>query len=117
MNKTDQTIKKSEIYKKYHIPGCHNYMKRPKNAVFISPGNSLEHEQLKLKTCYELRKEGIDFITEACRNNKDDNGKIRRVDIVNLNTGDEIEIETTKKRAKRFEGEPGVIVIKGWLND
>jgi len=103
-----------EIWSRYHTPGMSNFCKRPKNAVFISPSNGPEHEMLKHKTCYQFRKEKIDYITEAIRNTKDKNGKFRRVDIVNINNGDEIEIEMTPKRAKRFEGEKGVIVIKGW---
>ncbi len=114
MNKKDRIIKKTEVWKSYHIPSMPNYMRRPKNAIFISSANSYEHELLKFKTCYEFRKEGIDFVCEAVRNKKDAKGHVRRVDIVNLNTGDEIEIEMTEKRAKRFEGEEGVVVIKGW---
>jgi len=45
------------------------------------------------------------FITEAVRNKKED-GKDRRVDVVNLDTCDEIEIETDKKVCK-----PGAITI------
>ena len=58
----------SEIRSQYHVPGCSNINKRPVNGVFISPSNSLEHEILKLKTCYEFRKLGIPFITEAVDN-------------------------------------------------
>lgn len=117
MNKREKMMIEKENYSKYHIPSCPSYMKRPKNAVFISTSNSLDHEILKLKTCYELRQLGINFITEAVRNKKDEKGKSRRVDIINLATGDEIEIEMTPHRAKRFEGEPGVIVVKGWVKD
>lgn len=84
---------------KYHTQGCPNFVKRAKNAIFISASNSLPHETKKLEICYELRKLGINFITEAVRNVKED-GKERRVDIVNINTGEEIEIETDHKIKK-----------------
>lgn len=116
MSKSSQALKVKKHYSLYHTPGCPYYVKRPKNAVFISPANSLEHEVAKLKVCYELRQNKCNFITEAVRNHKDENGKERRVDIVNLNTGDEIEIETDPKRAVRFEKEKGVVVVKLWEN-
>lgn len=105
MNLKERKKNKTANMKKYHTPGCQNYVKRAKNAVFISPSNSLKHEMKKLEVCYELRKEGITFITEAVRNKKED-GKDRRVDVVNLDTGDEIEIETNIKVKK-----PGAITI------
>ena len=114
MNKKDQMLKVEETAKCYHIPGMPNYARRPKNAIFLNPSNSWAHEMLKCKTCYELKGTGCQFITEACRNKPDAEGKIRRVDVVDLNTGTEFEIETTPQRAKRFEGQEGVIVIKGW---
>lgn len=114
MNQKERKLSRIANMKKYHTPACSNYIKRAKNAVYISPANSIEHEIAKLKVCYELRKNKNDFITEACRNKKDGNGKIRRVDIVNLDTGQEIEIETDPRRAKRFEGEKGVMVIELW---
>lgn len=88
-------MKKTEIenYKKYHTPGCQNYIKRPKNAIFISPANSIEHELTKALICYDIKKQGHIFITEAVPNNR----KSRRIDIVDLTNGEEIEIETNKR--------------------
>jgi len=80
-----------ENYEKYHIPGCANYVRRPKNAIYISTANTIAHEFAKLKICYDLRKKGRTIITEAVPNN---NPK-RRIDIVDLTTGEEIEIEKT----------------------
>ena len=105
MNQKEKKKAVSENIKKYHTPSCPVYIKRAKNAVFISPSNSLEHEQKKLEICHQFRKEGIDFITEAVKNKKAE-GKERRVDIVNLVTGDEIEIEKNHKIKK-----PGAITI------
>jgi len=94
--------------KKYHCPGGQNYIKRAKNAVFISSANTLQHEMAKLETGWLLKKEGMDFITE-CVSNKDN----RRVDLVILDTGDEVEFETTKARAARFK-DMEVILVKLW---
>lgn len=114
MNQRQLLMKRKEIYGSYHIPSCNHYMKRPKNAVYISVANSIEHEIAKLKVCYDLRKERKEFITEACRNQKDENGKIRRVDVVVLDLGEEIEIEVSPRRARRFLNDKRVTVIKLW---
>ncbi len=98
MNQKERKKAVTENIKKYHTPSCPAYIKRAKNAVFISPSNSIEHETKKLEVCYQFRKEGIDFITEAVKNKRE--GKDRRVDIINLVTGDEIEIEKNHKIKK-----------------
>ncbi len=108
------TKKERAVYNSYHLPGCSNLHKRKINAVFLNPANSLKHELEKLKVCYDLQKNGSKFISEAVRNKKDVNGKERRVDVVCLSSGKEFEIETTAKRAERFFGQKGVIVIKVW---
>jgi len=113
MNKLQRKLKEKETYEKYHTPANNNFIKRTKNAVFLNPANSFSHEVKKLEICYEFRKVGISFITEAVRNTKDRDGKYRRVDIVNLITGDEIEI--INKHESDFEikeyRENGVIPI------
>lgn len=114
MNKRERMTKERETWYRYHLPGGTNLHRVKQNAIFISTANSLEHEILKLKICYELKKTGCSFITESVRNQKDELGNERRVDIVDLNSGTEFEIEMDPKRAKRFEGQEGVIVIKGW---
>lgn len=102
----------------YHIKGNTNIMRQKIDAIFISSANSLEHEQAKLRVCWLLKKAGHHFITEAERNRKKDEARVI-VDIVDLNTGEEYEIESDKQRAKEFEGTP-VNVIKifepGWEN-
>jgi len=70
-----------------------NYAMRTKNAVHISPSNSITHEIKKLEVCYNLRKNKQEFITE-CVPNKEPN---RRIDIVCLDTGERIEIEVSGK--------------------
>lgn len=114
LNKKEQKIKEIDTIKSYHTPSCNAYVKRAKNAIYLNPTNSWEHEMAKCRACYELRSTSSNFITEAVRNAKDAEGKHRRIDIVDLTTGYEIEIETDPKRAKRFDGEENVIVIKLW---
>ena len=82
---------------RYHVPGQVN-TSLTRNVIYISTANSLKHELKKLELCYALKKEGIEYITEAERIKKGE--AKRRIDIVNLVTGDEIEIETDKKVKK-----------------
>ena len=109
MNNKDIKIKQLEVLKRYHVPSMQNYCRRKVNSIHLSPANSLKHEMAKCEVCYRLLKDKQAFITEAAtKDNK------RRVDIVNLNTGTEIEIECDKSRAKRFKGMSGVMVLKLW---
>jgi len=107
MNKKEIQAKRNDTQRAYHVPGMANFTKRKPNAVFISPGNSIEHEIGKLKVCYHLRKGKKDFITEAVENSTG----LRR-DVVCLDDGQVYEIETTKKRAERHG--PEIKVIKLW---
>ena len=111
MNKKEIRAKIRHNWYKFHVPGCSNLHRIKRNAVFISPANSLAHEIAKLKVCYELRKTGCDFITEAVENKTG----LRR-DVVDLTSGIIFEIETDKKRASRFLLDPRVRVIKLWEN-
>ena len=99
-------------FNKYHTPACGPSHTRPVNACFFSAANSIEHELMKARVCHELLCNKHEFVTEAVRNGSDPE---RRVDIVDLTTGEEIEIETTPERAARFIKEPDVLVIPvGW---
>ncbi len=96
MNNKEREQRIAENWRKYHVPGQkHDLLK--KNAVFISTANSLKHELKKLEICYELKKLGSVFITEAEKRNSKPK---RRVDIVDLSSGSEIEIETNHKIRK-----------------
>ncbi|MDD5417109.1 MAG: hypothetical protein PHU12_04000 [Candidatus Aenigmarchaeota archaeon] len=77
-----------ETHRMYHISGCHKEIRCPKNLVRFNTGNSKEHEMMKASVCFDLQKSGSEFITEACHN-----GDI--IDIVNLDTGEEIEVVNT----------------------
>jgi len=96
MNKIKQIKKTNENYRKYHIYGRPNYIKRPKNYVRFNAHNSKQHEMVKASVCYDILSKGHEFITEACENST---GKIR--DIVDITNNEIIEIETTKARASR----------------
>lgn len=91
MNKKKLTFKEAMNYRKYHIPDCHNYVKRTKKAIHLNTHNNIEHERMKFEICYELQKSGCLFITEASRNVKKGE-KEKIVDIVDLSGGVEIEI-------------------------
>ena len=108
MNKLELARRRNEVMRSYHAPGCSNVICRPKNACFFNAGNTDEHELAKALVCLELRRLKCDFITEAVHNKS-----LRRVDVVCLDTGQEIEVETTVRRAKRFEGME-VLVLRLW---
>ena len=57
----------------------------------INTHNGIKHEMKKLQVCYEIKKLGSSFITEAERNKK--RGEERKiVDVVDLSARKEIEI-------------------------
>ena len=89
MNKKERIQRIETNWRKYHVPNQKNSLLK-KNAIHISTANSLKHELKKLEICYELKKLGSEFITEA--EIRDSKPK-RRVDIVDLSSGHEIEIE------------------------
>jgi hypothetical protein len=108
---------KQDYSRDYHIPGCSKTLHRPKNAIFISEKNSIQHELSKCIGAIQIQRFGdlkwdnrlkwlvnkisevidsnglirnpSDFITEAVPNDEEN----RRVDLVNLSTGDRIEFE------------------------
>lgn len=108
MDKKTLIMKQRETLMKYHTPGCNEYNRRPIDAIFLSPANSIEHEMAKCRMCYKLLKDGLKFVTEAV-----DNKTQERADIVVLDSGERIEIETDPKRAERFKG-TDITVIKLW---
>lgn len=91
------TEKEKEVWKSYKIPGMSAQHQRPINAIYISPSNSITHETAKLEICWELRKDGIKFISECV----DSNG-LRR-DIVTLG-GQIIEIDNSKSKRGHRHG-------------
>ena len=116
MNKKELMMTRRKNWYKYHIPSCGNLMRVKKNAVFLSAANSLKHEMRKAAICYALKKQKHEFITEAERNRKRGESRVK-VDIVDLDTGREYEIETTKSRAKGLmvdEKNRDVVVVKLW---
>lgn len=104
MNQKDLALKRNDTQRKYRTPNC-PLKPRPRNAIFISPANSLKHEMKKLQICYELAKSNVQFITEA-----EEISTGKRRDIVNLDTGEVIEVETNSKRAKRHDKDITVIM-------
>jgi len=115
-----------KIRRLYKIPSGANYQHRSKNAIYISPSNSIRHEMAKALGAYQLRKYGdvffnekitetlkkleelskiavkdcqtetTDFITEAVPKKEPE----RRVDLVSLKDNTRYEFETNKKTVK-----------------
>lgn len=88
-----------ENYRKYHIPSCGNLNRIKLDAVFYNIHNTREHELKKAELAWEIKKSGQHFLSEAERNKKKGE-PVRRVDVVNLTSGEEIEIETDHKIKK-----------------
>ena len=80
-----------------------------RNCIRLSPANSLKHEMKKAELCYELLKEGKEFITEARFINKS------RADILVLDDCIALEIETNPKdfelRKQNYPVEVGLICL------
>jgi len=114
MNKKQLKLKELSIWKKFHITGCQNYVRRPKNVLVIHKGNSYAHEKAKFDVCWKLLKNNSKFITEAVHNKTN-----LRHDVVDITNGIIYEVETDPKRAERFKAlakdyEFEIVVVKLW---
>ena len=114
---------KDNFISSYHTPGCSHYVKRAKNAIFISNANKFNHELAKCVGALQLHRFGdikismrafdlinelakemekdmvvsaADFITEAVVNQR----KGRRVDLVCLKNNVRYEFENCHKISK-----------------
>jgi len=115
MTKAYLTERERDILHDYHIPGCRVVQTRAHDDWHFSKGNSIEHERKKFEIAFELYQNGHHFIMEAERNHLDETGARRIVDIVDLSTGDEYEVETDMHRAVRFVNDAAVTIIPvGW---
>lgn len=109
MNARQQQQRRKDNWHLYHIPSQANYKTLKINALFTSKAKDESeekhrlHEHGKLAVCTAIKRLGHDFITEAAKNKKEADGLERRVDVVDLDTGREYEIETQADRAARFE--------------
>jgi len=120
MNQKERKKEVEDNRKLYRIPSGANYQLRSKNAVYISPSNTLRHELAKSIGAYMLRKYGdikfldtlghqleqiektvktimkefpkdkSDFITECVPKREPE----RRVDLVRLSDNTRFEFET-----------------------
>lgn len=108
MNKQQREQKKRDNLMKYHSPKGQS-SRRELNTIHFSTGESKEHFMAKCEKCYELREQGVDFITEAI-----DKYTNLRHDIVEIMTDFKYEIETDPKRAERFKEMEKVILIRLW---
>ena len=86
------------------------------NAVEIHTSNSLEHELKKLEICYNLKKEGHNFMTEAILKNGS------RPDIIVLDVKPPIAYEVMKsesdesiKNKETTYGDIKIIPVRLWV--
>ncbi len=122
---TDE-VNRNANAKKYRTPGtaCH---RRPRNAIYLNPSNTDKHEMKKVEIVWQYIKKKKQVLTEAetkgCMKCGIDIGydyeycncgerlkKLRR-DIVVLDTGEIIEIETDKQRGARHHKNITVIYV------
>jgi len=111
LNKRELARHRNEVARNYYLPGCAKTLKRPRQAVYMNPSNLEEHEITKCRVCYQLLKHGHKYITEACRV-KDD----LRIDIVDLDSGFELEIVCKHDGPaviERYKREGVIIVYTG----
>lgn len=98
MNKQQEWINQKQTENKYTVHGATRHSKRKRNVINLNAGNTDDHEMEKTRISLQILRNGHEFITEA--KNKQ-TGFIH--DVVDLNNGTIYEVETTEKRAKRFE--------------
>jgi len=105
MNKKETYLQRKKVSNQYHTP--QSTWERKWNSIHFSTSNSEEHEIMKARVCYDLLKKGHKFITEAvdCESDK-------RRDVVDLDTGEIYEIETTEERAERHSKDINVVMVE-----
>ena len=104
--------KEEDNFRNYHIPGCSVDQRCTVNDWKFSKNNTLEHERKKFEIAFEIWKNGSSFLMECSVNNAKPD---RIIDVLCLQSGVAFEIETDFKRAKRFLGVEGTVVIPvGW---
>ncbi|KKK75248.1 hypothetical protein LCGC14_2875620 [marine sediment metagenome] len=87
-----------------------------RNIVNLNTHNSVEHEQIKFRICYELKKQGIHFVTEA----KMHDGKKGIADILILDKGEVIEIcvsetlDEVKEKVVKYPSMLEIVAVKDW---
>jgi hypothetical protein len=91
----DVRVKRNNVARNYTTPSSN--VPRDRNCLYFGTGDH-EHELRKFYLCWAAKVLGHEFITEA----RGKDGKV--VDFVDLDEGLEVEVETGKERAKRFEG-------------
>ena len=104
MNQRELQLKRNQTARQYQCPKSN--LPRQRNCVYFGTGD-WEHERVKFILSWAALKIGHEFITEA----RGKDGNI--VDFVDLDSGREVEIETCKERAKRFDGKD-VTVFELW---
>lgn len=90
-----------------------------RNVINLNVHNSLQHELIKFRICYELRKQEKEFITEAHLKG-DSHGNKGIVDILVLDTAQIIEIMVSEKlnnlewKSRKYPDFFEIIAVKNW---
>jgi hypothetical protein len=98
-------------FHKYQMQGTALGRLKP-NEFNTSPASSIPHEVAKLVLFLTFRKLGHNLLTEC---QEKDSG--RRVDIVDISTGESYEAETTPERCARFLDQPVNLIAVNWSWD
>ena len=87
------------------------------NVVYFNTHNSVQHEMLKARLCFELQKTGVRYITEAPLNGRKGEGK---ADILVLDTAEVIEILVSEKvnevehKTMKYPEELTILAVSNW---
>jgi len=119
MNAREIQAFRRSTQRKYHIPGHSNIHTQKSGAIFLSAANNWPHELKKCEVCYAIKKAGHWFITEVETNKATEmpNGekKKRKVDVVDLDSGMEIEVvdsSLTEITQKAMENQDNIIIVR-----
>ncbi len=82
-----------------------------RNVIKISKHNTIDHELAKCKLCILLRKDNIDFVTEAIFKNNQGRADVFLID--RLEVYEVLESEIDKKFNKKKEMYPSELTIFG----
>ena len=96
------TKEERENYRRYHIQGQSNLHSIKIDHVTYNIHNTEAHELMKAKVCWDIKKRGGHFLCEAERNQLE-NGKKRRIDVVDISEGQEYECINTNEEDWRIK--------------
>ena len=93
---------------------CIRHLSYKRNVINLNTGNTVQHEQIKFRICYELQKQGIHYITEARMGNK------AIADILVLDKSQIIEIlvseseDEVKYKVRKYPEGIEIVSVRSW---